>query len=184
MQFNLKATLNALSRRAGSRSQRETGDEPVSLVMLLRESRVFGLDRLRSAGETAFGVLFLDDGKSKYFVIQKVLFTIMKVGPHTLSFLHYTKPYSTQEFGASMPMESQRQAWAQHTAWEAIDYVKSGKNLDLEYAILARLCLQLADGNCVGVYLPRESIFVPNDGPMLPYLHRVASAYPASINVN
>jgi hypothetical protein len=184
MQFNLRAALNALLRLADPGPRWEASDEPVSLVMLLRESRVFGLDRLRRAGESAFGVPFSDDSESKYFVIQKVLFTIMKVGPHALSFLHYTKPYSTQEFGASMPMESQRQAWAQHTAWEAIDYVKSGKNLDLEYAILARLCLQLADGNCVGVYLPRESIFVPNDGPMLPYLHRVASAYPVSINVN
>lgn len=155
--------------------------------MLLRESRVFALQRLRNAGEGAFGVPFSDDSESKYFAIQKGLFTVMKIGPHALSFLHYAKPYldeNSREFGAAMPKKSQRQAWARHTAWEAIDYVKSGGNLDLEYAILARLCLELADANCVGVYLPRESIFVPNDGSMQPYLHHVASAYSASISVH
>jgi len=151
------------------------------MVMLLRESLVKGLDELRKAGERAFAVPFSDDKESRYFVIQTVTIALMKVGRPTLSFLHYAKPYldegESREFGASMPKEIQRKAWEEHRAWLAVDYVKGGANLDLEYAVLAKLCLELNDENCAGIYLPREQIFVPNDGSLEPFLRRVAAAY-------
>ena len=177
MKFDLKAAHESLLHSFERPSEWEKSDDPVSMVMLLRESRVFGLDRLRGAGEMAFGVPFSDDKESKHFVIQVSLFTLMKVGRHTLSFLQYAKPYldeQSREFGAALPKESQRKAWEQHAAWTALDYVKGGADLDLEYAVLAKLCLQLNDENCTGVFLPRENILVPNDGSLVAYLQRVA----------
>jgi hypothetical protein len=79
------------------------------------------------------------------------------------------------KFGSAMPKASQPQAWAEHTAWTAVDYAKGGIDLELEYAVLAGLCAEMLDGNCVGVYVPRERAFIPNDGSVQPELHRISS---------
>ena len=180
MKFNLEAALESLMPSSKRSSEWEKSDDPVCMVMLLRESRVFGLDCLRIAGEIAFGVPFSNDKESKHFVIEGAPYTFMKVGRHTLGFLHYRKPYlgeQSQEFGASMPKASRRKAREQHAAWTAIDYVKCSVDLDLECAVLAKLCLHLIDGNCTGVLLPREHILMPNDGSLVPYLQHVSSCY-------
>jgi hypothetical protein len=75
-----------------------------------------------------------------------------------------------------MPKASQRQAWAEHTAWTAVDYVKSGIDVELEYAVLAKLCAEMLDTNCVGLYMPREGSFIPNDGSLLEELRRRAAS--------
>ncbi|MGA2373785.1 MAG: hypothetical protein ABSG11_24285, partial [Candidatus Korobacteraceae bacterium] len=151
----------------------QAGPKQVSL----HNQAVEALEQLRSAGERAFGVPFSGDMSAPHCVFQKVLFTLMKAGPHTLSFLNYTKPYGDRpnEFGRAMPTASQRQAWAEHTAWTAVDYAEGGIDLELEYAVLAGLCAEMLDANCVGVYVPRERMFIPNDGSLLPELHRIAS---------
>src|SRR5690348_540831 len=51
------------------------------------------LEQLRSAAERAFGRPFVTGDSTEFCVFQKVLFTLMRVGPHVLSFLYYTKPY-------------------------------------------------------------------------------------------
>jgi hypothetical protein len=175
MKLNLRAAFDTLRRSLASPNKNKGDDLPVSIVLLLGESRFLTLEQLRSAGERAFGVPFSDDKSSPHCVFQEVLFTLMRAGPHTLSFLNYTKPYGDhpEEFGKAMPMASQRQAWAKHTAWTAVDYVKGGIDLELEYAVLAGLCAEMLDGNCVGVYVPRERSFIPNDGSLLPELHRI-----------
>jgi hypothetical protein len=169
MKFSLKRAFESILRW-GEQADQE-GDLPVSMVLLLRASRFPTLDQLRSAGERAFGTPFTDDKESRHFVVQVALFTIMKAGRHTLSFLNYTKPYGEgdfpQEFGRLLPKASQRQAWAEHTAWTAVDYVKGGVDLELEYAVLATLCAELLDANCVGLYIPREQNFIPNDGSLM-----------------
>jgi hypothetical protein len=175
MKLNLRAAFDTLRRSLASPKRNKGDDLPVSIVLLLGESRFLTLEQLRSAGERAFGVPFSDDTSSPHCVFQEVLFTLMRAGPHTLSFLNYTKPYGDhpKQFGKAMPMASQRQAWAKHTAWTAVDYVKGGIDLELEYAVLAGLCAEMLDGNCVGVYVPRERGFIPNDGSLLPELHRI-----------
>jgi len=178
MKFNLKKAFESILRWGNSPD--EDGDLPVSMVLLRRESRFPTLDQLRSAGERAFGTSFTGDKESRHYVVQVVLFTIMKAGPHTLSFLNYTKPYGEgefpQEFGRLLPKASQRQAWTEHTAWTAVDYVKGGVDLDLEYAVLATLCAEMVDANCVGLYVPREQPFIPNDGSLLGELQRIAAS--------
>jgi hypothetical protein len=177
MKLNLRAALDTLRRSLASPNQEKSENLPVSMVLLLRESRFLTLEQLRSAAERAFGVPFSGDLSAPHCVFQKVLFTLMKAGPHTLSFVNYRKPYGDQsdEFGRAMPMASQRQAWAEHTAWTAVDYAKGEIDLELEYAVLAGLCAAMVDRNCVGVYVPRERMVIPNDGSLLPELYRIAS---------
>jgi hypothetical protein len=176
MKFNLTKAFESILRWGKSPDE----DGPISMVLLRRESRFPTLDQLRSAGERAFAISFSDDKESRHFVVQVVLFTIMKAGPHTLSFLNHKKPYGEgefpREFGRLFPKASQRQAWAEHTAWTAVDYVKGGVDLDLEYAVLATLCAEMVDASCVGLYVPREQLFVPNDGSLRGELQRMAAS--------
>ena len=179
MKFNLKRAFESILRW-GEHADKE-GDLPVSMVLLLREPRFPTLDQLRSAGERAFGTRFSDDKESRHFVAEVVLFTIMKAGDHALSFLNYTKPYGGDQFPPQfarlLPKPSQQQAWVEHTAWIAVDYVKSGRDLELEYAVLAAVCAQMIDLNCLGLYIPRERSLVPNDGSLIRELQRIAMSH-------
>jgi hypothetical protein len=183
VKFNLKRAFESILRW-GEPADKE-GDLPVSMVLLLREARFPTLDQLRSAGERAFGTPFTDDKESPHFVGQVVLFTIMKAGDHTLSFLKYTKPYGEgefpQQFGRLLLKASQRQAWAEHTAWTAVDYLKGGRDLELEYAVLAAVCAEMLDANCLGLYIPREQSFIPNDGSLIGELRRIAMLRPLGV---
>ena len=175
MKVNLKAVVERLLR-LGNRDKEDSdgNDGPVSIVLLLRESHVSSTERLTAACAKAFG-----DESQRCFVVQKGFVTLIKVGPHALSFLHYTKPYGadrSQEFLESMSSQSQRQAWTARTAWEAFDYVKSRGDLNLEYAILAKLCAELVNDNCTAAWLPKHSMMIPNDGSLMPYLQRVGSS--------
>jgi len=178
MKFNLKKAFESILRWRSSPG--EDGDLPVSMVLLRRESRFPTLDQLRSAGERAFGTSFAGDKESQHYVVQVVLFTIMRAGNHTLSFLNNKNPYGEgefpPEFGRLLPKASQRLAWGEHTAWTAVDYVKGGVDLDLEYAVLATLCAEMVDASCVGLYVPREQLVVPNDGSLRDELQRMAAS--------
>jgi hypothetical protein len=181
MRFNLKAAFESILRWGEAPDKH--GNDPVSMVLLLREPTFSTLDQLRSAAQRAFGTSFTGDKQSRNYVIQVVLFTIMKAGPHSLSFLNYTKPYDSDSpnFGRSLPEASQRQAWAEHTAWTAVDYVKGGADLELEYAVLAKLCTEMLDVNCVGLYVPGRRTFIPNGGWLREYLQRVAESRPLCV---
>jgi len=111
---------------------RKVGDCPVSIVLFLREQRFPTLEQLRLAAERAFRRSFSGDKNSRYCVYQQVLFTLARIGPHTLSVLFYTKPYGADDpdFGIALPLVSQRQAWAEHTSWVALNYVKGVADID------------------------------------------------------
>jgi hypothetical protein len=174
MKFNLKKAFESILRWRNNPD--EDGDLPVSMVLLLREPRFSTLDQLRSAGERAFGTPFSDEKESRHFVVQVVLFTIMKAGRHSLSFMNQKRPYGddSSNIRKSWPKASQRQAWAEHTAWTAVDYVKGGADLELEYAVLAKLCGEMLDDNCVGLYVPGRRTFFPNDASLREYLQGIA----------
>jgi hypothetical protein len=126
MKLNLKKSFESILRWGKAPDKKD--DLPVSMVLLLREPRFLTLDQLRSAAERAFGTSFAEAKQSRHFVVQAAFLTIIKAGPHSLSFLNYTKPYGddSPEFWKAMPTASQRQAWAEHSAWTAVDYVKGG----------------------------------------------------------
>lgn len=165
MKLTSKRAFDAIRRLW--RPVENQGDDPVSLVLLLREARFPTLDQLRSAGQRAFGTPFNGGKQSQHFVMQAGLLTIMKVGPHALSLLNYTKPYGANdfspEFAAAFPEANQREAWRVHKAWTAVDYVKGGTDLKAEYGLLATLCAEIADTNCLALYDPREQSLIPND---------------------
>src|ERR1700730_18045611 len=50
-----------------------------------------------------------------------------------LSFINQTRPYGddSSNFEKSLSKATQRQAWAEHTAWTGVDYVKGSAHLDL-----------------------------------------------------
>jgi hypothetical protein len=148
---------------------RPRGEDPVSMVLLLKESHFPKLAQLREAAGRAFGASFSGDRSSRHSVYQRgVIFTLANVGPHTLSFLYQTMPYAdnserAREFEKTLLRVDQRQAWAEHSAYMAIDYVQGDVDIDSKYVVLARLCAQLYDTNCVALYLPRECALVPGD---------------------
>jgi hypothetical protein len=138
---------------------------------------------LREAAGIAYGASFAG-GKDSIYFVTKVMESLrfMKVGPHLLTFAYSDRPYGKGEFpddfAASMPHQSQKQAWEAHQAWIAVDYVKGGVDVELEYSILARICSQLIDSNCAGVYVPREQSFMPNDGSLQAALQHIADSRP------
>ena len=178
MKLNLKAALESLFRSLQSPKETEKCSLPVSMVLLLRDPRFPSLEQLRAAAEAAYGVAFSRDKATRYCVFQQVLFTLMNAGPHTLSFLYYTKPYgdNVDDFGRAMPKASQREAWAKHTAWMAVDYVRGGTDPELEYCVIAKLYAEMLNDNCVGVYAPTEQSFIPNDGFLREELRRIAAS--------
>jgi len=160
MKLNWKNAFEAILRFGNAPD--ESAALPVSMVLLHRKSRFFSLDELRSAAERAFGAPYGGGKESRYCVFQAGFFTLMNAGSHTLSFMNYTKPYGegefSEEFGKSLPNARQRQAWAEHTGWwTAVDYVKGGVDRELKYCILAKLCAEMLDANCMGVYVPGKN---------------------------
>ena len=148
----------------GKASNEQNELPPASMVFLLREERFPKLEQLRQAAERACGVTFSLDKDSRHCVYTQAFFTLMRVGPHTLSFMFYTKPYGddSKALGESWRLPNQRKAWAEHTVFMAIDYAKGGIDFESRYALLARLCRELYDADCLGIYLPRERAFVPD----------------------
>jgi hypothetical protein len=185
MNLNLNKAFAGIMRWGGKSPDKDS-DLPVSMVLLLRESRFITLDQLRLAGERAFGVSFAGGKGSEHYVLQEGLFTLMRTGPHMLSFLNYTKPYDvgSGKFAGSMPKASQRRAWAEHAAWTAVDYVRGGVDLELEYGVLAKLSSEMLDDNCAGLYVPREQSFIPNDGSLREGLRRNSKSAAGTTETN
>jgi hypothetical protein len=177
MKLNLRAAFESILRWGENAAK---GPRPVSMVLLLREPKFPTLDQLRLAAERAYGLSFAGGKESRHCVFQSVLFTLMRVGPHTLSFLNYTKPYGEGQFPnnflKSIPKASQRQAWVEHAAWTAVDYAKGVVDPELEYAVLAPLCAEMIDANCTGLYVPREQSLFPNDGLLRSELEQIAGS--------
>ena len=84
MRFNLKGAFESILRLGDAPD--EHSDGPVSMVLLLREPTFSTLEKPRSAGGRAFGTSFTGDKESQHYVVQVVLFTVLKAGPHSLSF--------------------------------------------------------------------------------------------------
>ena len=169
------------------RWQRTCRGEPLSMVMLLRRSHLFGADELRSAAERAWHRSFSgEDKKSKHCVVQEGSVTLMKAGPHLLSFFSYPAPYVEDPKANTdwLQHTNQREAWVQHTACYSVDFMNDGVSVQLGYCVLAQLVSEMLDGNCTGVYIPRERWLVPNDQSLYLALHRFASACDSGVNSN
>jgi hypothetical protein len=108
----------------------------------------------------------------------------MKAGRHLLSFFSVSKSYfdDPEKDSKQLPQLSQQKAWAEHRAWTAVDYVKGGNDVELEYSVLAKIVAELVDSNCAGVYVPAENSFIPNDESLYGELQTIAAARDAGIS--
>jgi len=88
MKVKIKAAL-ARFLRLGNAPDPDA-DGPVSMV--LRQPIFPTLEELRSAAERAFDKCFTGGQDSQHSVVHAGLFELMKIGPHMLGFLNYTKP--------------------------------------------------------------------------------------------
>jgi hypothetical protein len=154
------------------RSSPSESEGPVSIILLLREPLFPTLEQLREAAGRAFGTNFSGERNARHSVYQRgVIFTVANVGAHTLSFLFQTRPYfsydpqHTRDFEKSLRSAEQRQAFAEHAAYTAIDYVKGEVDIDSKYVVLAKLCAELYNLNCTALYLPftDRGVLVPGD---------------------
>jgi hypothetical protein len=110
----------------------------------------------------------------------------MKAGPHALSVFHNSKPYfddDPKENVNWLPHLSQRQAWINHSAWVAVDYLNDGVRVELGYAVLSNLVAEMLDGNCTGVYIPQQRSLIPNDESLYLELHKLASACESGVSL-
>lgn len=178
LKLNIRAGLAALAK-AFNRSEdvASNENEPSSIVLLLRRPEFPNLKQMSACAEQAFKVPFAIENVTDFCVFQKVLFTLMRVGPHVLSFMFYTKPYfeGQPDFVRELPSPKQRAACDQHTAWLAMNYAKGPGANNIQYAVLSRLCVEMLDGNCTGAYIPGEQLLIPNDGSLMRALQQNSS---------
>jgi hypothetical protein len=167
-----------LKRLSPMRWQRVGKDEPVSIVLLLRQPQVFGTEELRLAAERAWHTSFAGDKGSMHFVMRSRRMILLKAGPHLLSILCYPEPYigNRQEHVEWLSQESQRRAWLEHTGWAAVDYMNQDVDVDLAYCVLAKLVAEMLDENCTGMFMTRKRTMVPNDESLIGTLQTMASA--------
>jgi hypothetical protein len=147
---------------------------------------LFTAAELRLAAERAWHRSFDGDEKeSMHCVNQAGAVTLMKAGPHLLNFFYYPGPYveNPKENVDWLPRPSQRQAWLQHSGCLGVDYLNDGVSIELGYCVLSQLIAEMLDGNCTGIYIPRERSLIPNDESLYLELHKLGSARESGINL-
>jgi hypothetical protein len=169
-----------------SRWKRTSRDEPLSMVLLQRKPHIFTAEELRLAAERAWRTSFAgtEEG-SRHCVVQSGKVTLMKAGPHVLNFFYFPTPYieNPKENEAWLAHQNQRQAWINHSACAGVDYLNHDVSVALGYCVLSKIVAEMLDGNCTGVYIPRQRRLLPNDEALYVELHKLASACKAGDNV-
>ena len=108
--------------------------------------------------------------------------TLIKSGKYLLNLIQEDSFYlgPVEEIAMHLPRQEQRKASRQHSAWAALDFMNEDVPKNEAYASLARWGIQLDTGNCVGIYLPKASIFFPNDGTAREGLERPIKKGPSN----
>jgi hypothetical protein len=140
------------------------------MVLLQREAHIFSVEELRLAAERAWHTSFAgtEEG-SMHCVVQSGKVTLMKAGPHLLNFFYFAAPYVEKP-------KRQRRGWPNYLACAGVDYLNHSVSVELGYCVLSKLVAEMLDGNCAGVYIPRERRLLPNDDSLYVELHRLAAA--------
>lgn len=108
-----------------------------------------------------------------------------EAGPHLLNFFYFPSPYieKPKEDVDRRPLQSRRHAWPKHWACAGVDYLNYDVSVALGYCVLSKLVAEMLDGNCAGVYIPRERRLLLNDDSLYVELHKIASACKSGDNV-
>src|SRR5579871_2004878 len=133
---------NSLRKLYPFRVLRSGRNESLSIILLQPGPRLLTIGQLQAAAERAWGVSFaFEEEKQTNFVVQVGEVVLMKAGPHILNFLHCPKPYfdNPRTDTQWLTEEYQRQAWTEHEAWTAVDYMNKTNEYDLAYGVLAKL---------------------------------------------
>jgi len=167
--------MNGFNRKTEIRPNER---EPSSIVLLLQSSQFPNLTQLSACAEKAFHVPFATENTTNYCVFQKVLFTLLRAGPHVLSFMFYTKPYFQDDpnFVRDLRLPAQRAACEKHSAWLAMNYARGPANEDVQYALLSKLSIAMLNSDCTGAYFPGKHALIPNDGSLLLALEKKVSS--------
>jgi len=93
--------------------------------------------------------------------------------------MNYTKPYGegefSEEFGESLPNARQGRRGLNILGGPQLITSKAAWIANLKYCILAKLCAEILDANCTGVYIPGKTYLIPNDASLHPELLRIAT---------
>jgi len=176
---------NILRRFIPMRWQRLSKKEPLTIVLLLRKPHFFHAEELRLAAERAWSTSFDGGEGSMHCVVQNGPITLMKAGPHLLSFFHYPKAYvdDPKENTDWLRQLSQRRAWIEHTACVGVDYMNHDTDVELGYCVLSKLVGEMLNDNCTGVYVPRESTLIPNNRSLYRELQKIASSRESGVRM-
>lgn len=161
--------------------KKDGGEEmPYSLVLLLRSPHVFSVEELEAAGEKGWGKAFGTDAEPMYYAVKFGEGAMLKAGGFLVSLQQVDAPYFEDEEAAvkGLPKREQKAAWREHRAWVALDFLNKEPVRGEAYAVLARFALGLGDGNCSGIYAPRDQWMFPNDGTAEEALRRMIRECP------
>jgi hypothetical protein len=166
------------------RWQQTSKCDPLSMVLLLRKPHLFNVDELRLAAQRAWHTSFAGGEGSMHCVKQSGTVTLMKAGPHFLNFFCHPGPYieNPKENVDWLPQPCQQQAWIQHSGCLGVDYLNDGVSVEIGYCVLAQFVSEMLDGNCTGIYIPREQSLIPNDESLYLELHRLGSSCESGVN--
>jgi hypothetical protein len=148
------------------KSRADEQEMPYSIVLLFRTFLPLSKHDLRSAAERGWRKSFDEEHDPMYFVHVSGEHAFVKAGSHVIKVLSISQPYlgNPEEIAEQLPQPEQKSAWKDHRAWVALDFWNLEPPRTDAYEMLSRLSLQLLSDRCCGVFLPKEEVFMPNDG--------------------
>jgi hypothetical protein len=140
-------------------------DKPPSMILLLRQPHTFSEKEIRAAAERAWGLAFWSTVGSDRRVLVSDEGAFLQAGPHQLSFRSWPHPYEPNPSGDVdwLTSLSQKKSWSDHNACCWIYYQTAATDLELAQCVIAKVAVELLDGNCTGVYWPSEFALISGE---------------------
>ena len=140
-------------------------DKPPAMILLLRQPHTFSEEEIRAAAERAWGLAFWSTRGSDRRILMSAEGVFLQAGRHQLSFRSLPHPYvPNPEHDADWLFSlSQKKSWSDHRACCWIYYQTATTDLELAHCVIAKVAVELLDGNCTGVWMPSECALIPGE---------------------
>jgi hypothetical protein len=161
------------------KQRRSKESEPVSMVLLHQYPRRYRVGEIQSAVQRAWPVSMNDAARSAPVVTVSDEKVILHVDGHLIVMFSVGEPYfgkKSVEFSNRLQNPIQKELWARHVAWTAVDYMGGGSDIEEQFSVLANLVADLLDSECLGVYVPSESSLIPNNTELYAELKKIAAS--------